>query len=261
MELRRVTLEALEIEDRESFRHVALFDELSTALRDARYTFLVPAGGRLSWNRALLVNLAFWSERGDGDVLTEAAIPADVVMHAAWHHLAGKRLAASLEAELLAEAIASAFDLYLVGRLLGHAPDSTFLETQVPAMRDVAEEAGLDDEGFEALLERVAADPDRAFEQLRGLLFDAALELSTIHEPERAIEALSRYDQHVLAPLLHHYELATWILKARAHRADADAKGASEPRGAGADALAVHGELARAPSSVEWLADRRVRSR
>ena len=64
-----------------------------------------------------------------------------MVCHAAWHHVARKHFPAgplSADAMFLGEAVASAFDLYLVGRLLRHVPDAEFLETQVPAMTDVA---------------------------------------------------------------------------------------------------------------------------
>ena len=70
--------------------------------------------------------------------------------------------AQSAEALFLGEAIASAFDVYLVGRLLGHAPDSSFLETQVPAMAEAAQAAGLPDEELEAMLDGIAADPECA---------------------------------------------------------------------------------------------------
>ena len=46
----------------------------------------------------------------------------------------GTNASQSPEGFLLGESIASAFDMYLVGRLLGHSPDASFLETQVPAM-------------------------------------------------------------------------------------------------------------------------------
>src|SRR6202012_2696764 len=114
-------------------------------------------------DRVLFLNLTFWDPGEQGDVLASDVIPADVVTHVAWHHLARRALdkvgaGTSADALLLGEAIASAFDLHLVGRLLGHAPDAQFLETQVPAMAEVAEAAGLDEAGFEALLEGGGAD-------------------------------------------------------------------------------------------------------
>jgi hypothetical protein len=253
---RRVTLDALDVEDRASFRHVALFEDLSTILTQARYEFLVPSEGGLGWDRALLLNLVYWEDSAKGgDVLTDASIPADVVMHVGWHWLARSHLAPSFEGEILGEAIASAFDLYLVGRLLGHAPESTFLESQVPQMADVAEAAGLDQEGFVALLDRVSADPDRAFEDLRQMLFEVTTELSSVSGAGDAAEILGRYDGHPFGSILHHYELATWILRGRARRYS------SQAEDAGTDARALHTELKAASSSIDWLTEHWVHPR
>jgi hypothetical protein len=70
--------------------------------------------------------------------------------------------------------IASAFDLYLVGRLLDNVPDSEFITTQASIMGDAAEQAGLAPAQFDALLAEVTVDPEHAFEDLRSLLFDVA---------------------------------------------------------------------------------------
>ena len=125
----------------------------------------------------------------------------------------------STEALFLGEAIASAFDVYLVGRLLGHAPRSTFLATQVPAMAEAAREAGLlSDDSFAALLERIAASPEHAFEDLRALLFDATCALSACSTAADALPSPSRrFDGHAFGPLLHRYELSNWVLYARAY--------------------------------------------
>lgn len=245
----RVTLDQLEIEDAAAFKHVALFEELRDVLVDAKYTFRVPRKGALAWDRAVFLNLAYWSDgEGGGDVLVERSLPADVVMHVAWHHLAASRLGQGEDAELLGESIASAFDLYLVGRLLGRGATSSFLDSQVPAMADAAEAAGLDEVGMEGLLADVAADPDRAFEDLRVLLFDTTRELCRAADADAAMAVLEARRDHRFAPLLHHYELALWVANARARRAD---RAATAPPGP--TVADVHGALVRAPSSVEWL--------
>jgi hypothetical protein len=220
--LRSLSLDEIQIEDERSFRHVGLYEELKQVLRSDGYRFRVPERGRASWDRVVFLNLTFWDPSDQGDVLPEASIPADVVAHVAWHHVARRALgpaSASADGLFLAEAIASAFDLFLVGRLLGHAPDATFLETQVPAMAEVAEAAGLPEEGFEALLSDISADPDRAFEDLRQLLFDAATTLVACDGVEAATRALAPFDQHRFGPLLHHYELSNWVLYGRAYAA------------------------------------------
>jgi hypothetical protein len=251
---RLLALDALSIDDEASFAHVGLYDDLKRVLLRAGYRFRVPAGSAaLSWDRALLYNLVYWdADAPGGDVLVEPRLAADVVCHAAWHHLAGDALSpggtrASPEALLLGEAIASAFDLYLVGRLLGNAPNAEFLATQVPAMSDVAHAAGADEARFEAMLAEVAAEPERAFEDLRALLFDAAIALLAAGDADAAARALAPFDGHRLAALLHHYELPSWLLAARARRATGfDEATASAARAADA-------AMRAAPASLDWL--------
>lgn len=246
MKLTPRTLDDLAIEDEASFRHIALYDTLKQALRRDGYRFRVAEGA--SWDRVLFLNLTFWDSSEQGDVLVEDRIDADVVTHVAWHHLARKALPAgapSAEALFFGESIASAFDLYLVGRLLGNAPDARMLETQVPAMAEVAAGAGLDEEAFEALLEGIAADPDRAFEDLRELLFDASSALVRCGGVSEAAAALARFEGHRFAPLLHHYELSNWVLYARAHAARAEAPDLA--------VQALDQALRAAPAALDWL--------
>ena len=247
----RRTVDELTIEDERSFRHVALYGDLKETLSRAKYPFRVLEGqleGRA--DRALLLNLTFWGPEAGGDVLDTATLPADVVAHAAWHHLAVRALPAapgvgpSADLLFLGEAIASAFDVYLVGRLLGHAPSSTFLETQVPAMADAADAAGLDEDGFEKMLEGIAADPERAFADLRELLFDATCALFACRTVEDASLALALHDKHRFAPLLHRYELSNWVLYARAYGSpERDER-----------ARAVDATLRTVELSLDWLA-------
>ena len=240
------TLDDLRIDDEASFRHIALYDALKQALRRDGYRFRVAEGS--SWDRVLFLNLTFWDPSEQGDVLVEPRLDADVVAHVAWHHLTRAALGAakpSAEALFLGESIASAFDLYLVGRLLGHAPDAQMLETQVPAMAEVAAGAGVDEDGFEALLGEIAADPDRAFEDLRELLFDASAGLVRCTGAAEGAAALAKFDAHRFAPLLHHYELSNWVLYARAHTPRAEAP---DPA-----VRAIDDALRAAPVALDWL--------
>jgi hypothetical protein len=254
-----VSVDDLTIDDEPSFRHVALYGELKQVLRGCEYRFRVlPPRFAQRWDLALLLNLTFWQAAVRGDVLVDRHIPADVLAHAAWHHLADRALAGedgaapSAEALLLGEAIASAFDLYLVGRLLGHAPESSFLSTQVPAMAEAAAAAGLSAGDFEELLLGVASDPEAAFADLRELLSDATAALLGCDSAEAAISALAAFDTHRFASLLHHYELSNWILHARIHgRSSTEAE---------ARAQAVAQSLKTAPVALEWLVEAWLRS-
>ena len=247
MRFRSLILDDLHIEDERSFRHVGLYDALKQTLRRDGYRFRVPEGPPAAWDRVAFLNLTYWEPGDQGDVLAAPTLPADVVTHVAWHHLARRALAgaSSADALFLGEAIASAFDLYLVGRLLGHAPEAQFLETQVPAMADAAAAAGLPDEGFEALLQAIAADPERAFEDLRALLFDATTSLVAARGVDEAAAALAALDGRRFAPLLHHYELSNWVLYVRAHAAHALAP---DPA-----VRAVDAALRAAPVALDWL--------
>ena len=244
------SLDELTIIDERSFRHVALYDELKQALRRDNYTFLVPTerDAEASWSRVLFLNLTYWNPETQGDVLASRRIDADVVAHVAWHHLARKAFARESPcagALLFGEAIASAFDLYLVGRLMGHAPQSTFLETQVPEIDDAAACAGLDEDAVEALFLSVVSDPERAFEELRELLFDTSMALLHAGNAIEADAILEAASGHRFGPLLHHYELSTWVLFARAY--------APRPLACGDAVRAADAAMRRAPDAVAWL--------
>jgi len=259
--LLRVTLDELTITDEASFAHVGLYARLKRVLIDAKYPFHVAASGQpLSWDRATFLNLTYWSAEEGADVLCDSAIAADVVAHVAWHHLATTQLALrapnalgapAAAALFFGESIASAFDLYLVGRLLRNAPDSDFIETQVSIMGEAVEQAGMSEARFEALLEAVASDPERAFEQLRQLLFDVSHALLACRSATEAQHVLEKHASHELHALLHHYQLSTWVLYARAYaRAGDDAQASME--------LAVDEldkTLRAAPVALDWLAE------
>jgi hypothetical protein len=248
--LRRLTLDQLHIEDERSFRHVGLYEKLHAILVRDGYRFRVPPEGEvIAWDDALFLNLTFWDPSEAGDVLVSDRLPADTVMHVAWHHAASRALPVasgtrpSVDALFLAESIASAFDLYLVGRLIGHAPESEFLQSQVPAMADVAEAAGVEAEAFEATLHELSEEPERAFEDLRALLFDAAttcVRCTGIDDANAALESLRK---RRFGALIHHYALSNWVLYGRAHGDLARDERVRE----------IDAALRAAPDSLAWL--------
>ncbi len=255
----RRTVDELTIGDEASLRHVGLYADLKEILRRADYPFRVLPKSRVARaDRVLLLNLTFWSPDAGGDLLVDEHIEADVVAHAAWHHLAAGALSVggggppSAEALFLGESIASAFDAYLVGRLLGHAPRSAFLASQVPAMAETASAAGLSERAFERLLGGIAQNPDRAFSDLRELLSDAAAALYACDTAEQGYAALASFDGHRFSALLHRYELSNWVLYARAY----GAKGRVDTR-----TRSVERALRRADVAIEWLVEHWVAPR
>jgi hypothetical protein len=260
------TIDELVIGDEDSFRHVALYSELKDVLRRSEYPFrIMPSKRPPRADRALFLNLTFWTATEGGDILPDATVEADVVTHVAWHHLAARELASegerpSAEALFLGEAIASAFDVYLVGRLLGHAPRSSFLETQVPAMAEAAEASGLSSRGFERLLAGIARSPERAFADLRELLTDATSSIYRCRSGDAALAALADFDRHRFAPLLHRYELSNWVLYARAYAARTVGQGPRDGRSQ-RRARALDRALRKEKAPLDWLAKRWIGER
>jgi hypothetical protein len=253
MKLERKRLRDLTLDDDEVLKGIGLYRDLKQIVIEDNVEFLVPAPGHRkgAWGKVLLLNLTFWGE-GQADVLEGPRLAADVLAHVAWHHVARRALGgATADAVIMAEAVASAFDLYLVGRLLETAPESVFIETQVPALSDAAFEAGLSELEVERLLGDIAARPEQAFEDLRQLLFDAATTLLPPGGVEDAAASLATFAGHRLAPFLYHYELSNWILHCRARL---PAALGPDPRVRAFDA-----ELRAAPDSLAviekaWLA-------
>lgn len=254
------TLDELTIDDDADLTNVDAYRLLKAIVRGSRHRFLVPEPGAakaLSWDRALFLNLTFWNDQDGADVLCDDHIPADVVAHVGWHHVVARQIAraagdgpVSPAAMFFGESIASAFDLYLVGRLLPLAPDSDFIATQVPIMAEAAEQAGLAAAAFATLIEEVVAQPERAFEDLRALLFSAANALLPCRGPAQAMVVLEGLAGHRFEPLLHHFQLSNWILYARAYAAPAAASTRSAEAVNQLDAT-----LRQAPDALAWLVD------
>jgi hypothetical protein len=248
------TVDELRVGDERSFRHVGLYADLKEVLRRARYPFhILPRTRPARADRALLLNLTFWAADAGGDVLVDEHVEADVVAHAAWHHLAARAFAPegtragrrpSASALFVGESIASAFDVYLVGRALGHAPSSRFLKSQVPAMADATAAAGLSGRGFEKLLAGLAADPDRAFTELRELLYDATSALFACGSGQEGYRALAALEGHRFSALLPRYELSNWVLYARAY---------ADERDSDARARNVDRALRKDGRALDWL--------
>ncbi len=257
MPLKSVSLDGLIIDDDDAFAAIDVYPRLKDVLLRSGCRFFVLTGGsQQSWDRATFLNLTYWASSDGADVLCEPRIAADVVAHVAWHHLAAQQLElqsparngerASAHASFFAESIASAFDLYLLGKLLARAPGSDFVLSQAPIMAEAAAEAGADEDAFAELLNGVAHNPERAFEELRALLLDACVALVACPDVEAAQAVLERFEPHRFGPLLHHYQLSNWILHARAYAGSIDPD---------AGVQAIDTQLRAAESSLQWLVD------
>ncbi len=249
-------LDELEIVDDEEFAaRVPHYRTLKRAL--AHYPFVVlPKSTVPRFDHTAFLNLTYWSGTA-GDVLVDRVINADVVAHVGWHHVVHRALpTASVGAALLGEAIASAFDLFMLGHLLNPARGdasaslgehtTSFVETQLPEIADVATQAGLTPRRAQALVHSIVADPSAAFEHLRRLLFDVSMALAQASDTASAHAVLVHAERDPFAVLLHRYELSNWVLSSRARPA-ADLK--PDMR-----ALELDAQLRGAASSIDWLA-------
>jgi hypothetical protein len=262
------SLDELTIDDEPGVARLPVYALLKEVVRGSKVRFLVPepAGTAppVSWDRALFLNLTFWDGRDGADVLCEERLPADVVAHVAWHQVAGReigRMAAAADvgsgsvtsaplgaaALFFAESIASAFDLYLVGRLVPTVPDSDFITSQIPIMAEAAEAAGLPAEGFAALVEDVVAQPERAFEDMRALLLDVVTALLPCRGATEALSVLEGFAGRRFEPLLHHFQLSNWILYARAYAG-------SSPVSDGV-VRQLDASLRQSPDALGWLVE------
>lgn len=224
--LLRVQLQDLEIADEAAYAGFPLWAKLKARLEAHRVEMFLadPEGPLAHWAATALINHTMRLPKGATEILHDRRVPADALMHTAWHHaglFAMGNLAGSAEGLLLGEAVASAFDAYIVGSLLHTESERpSALDTQVPAMAEVAAAASGSPEDFEALLHRMAEDPEGSFEELRELLFDVSIGLLYAEGVDEAEEVISSSHGHVFAPILHHYDLSIWVLYARAYGTD-----------------------------------------
>ena len=232
MALRSVSLDELTIDDERSFAHVALYGRLKQALRRSGHRFCIPRRARRSsWDRALFLNLTFWSgetaptccARSTSPPTSSPTSPGTTWSAASsrgWRRRRG-RAATPADALFFAESIASAFDLYLVGRLLPNAPDSDFITTQVPLMAECAQQAGLSEAAFAALLEEVRASrsgPSRICARCSSTRPARSCAAPAVPEAEAALGALRRPSLRAAAAPLPAVELDPLRARLRGRR-------------------------------------------
>ena len=246
MPLRRVPLDDLTLRGERAFRPIAVYATLKRMLLADGFTVRVPDGAHPHSDRVTFLNLTYWNARDPSDVLVDDTLEADVLAHAGWHHAARKVLtgAPTAAAMFLGESVASAFDLYTVGHMLRQGKQTSYLASQVPRMTEAALDAGMTEDAVAELLGEVAGDPDRAFADLRELLFDAASALVACPDLDAAAAVLDGFTGHRFHGLLHHYELSNWVLFARAYAAPAQE---NDP------AVTMDRAMRTAPALVPWL--------
>ncbi len=245
---RRLAVSEVSIRGERAFAGIAPYARLKGMLVRDKFAFRLP--GTADPDRVLFLNLTFWNAAESSDLLADDTVDADVLAHAAWHHAARRALDGPLPptaaALFLGESIASAFDLYVIGTMLATGRSNAYLRGQVPAISAAARCAGLSEVELAALFGAVAAEPDRAFEDLRQLLFDASCALVRCADIDAAAGVLAGFAGHRFIALLHHFALSSWVLYARAYAGPAVEDDA---------AVAVDVALRASPAALTWLSD------
>lgn len=213
-----------------------------------------PPVGR--WDRALLLNLTFWGAtngsgaRVGGDILVDRTLPADVVAHVAWHHLAAKHGPALVRPPLGRRPLPRRGDCERL-RPLPRRP-APRARSSVDFSRDPGARHGRGRGGRRSLRGGHRRLAQRRGPGSRGLLRVAAAApgptpraLLRCRSATDGLRALASFDEHPFAPLLHRYELSNWVLHARAYVAD--------PLAADPAVEALDQALRAAPDAVEHL--------
>lgn len=246
----------LEIVDDELLQAVPHYDVLKAVVAASGVAFRVmPEEASARSDQALLLNVVFWDASLVDDVIERPAVGAYSLPHIAWHYLASRELrragsaALSVDAQILGEAIASAFDLFTLGHLLRAAPTHALTKALVDGVQGPALAAGRSLDVLRGLLAGVRDEPEAAFADLRELLFVATRALYDAETSSDAFEVLQQVDEHPLGCVFFRHRVADWLLQIRA------SKGAAEDPETQAFAAA----LGEQPAPIAWLLERWLR--
>ena len=214
-----LTIEALEVFEEDRFRRagIELYDLAFGFLRRTGVQFrILPQGMGLS----RVVNHLIWQADHHLEFLDGKIIHPDQVIHVATHCLLDRLWPeAGPERLLLAETLASATDLYLLGKLMRAGEEATFLEDTLGSFDYYFELYGSTSPPLEELLQTIHDAPFRAMMDLSDYLFRFCLPFlrGTIDEQTltRSVEKNQPF-----YPLIHHYHVTNWILNLRARFPD-----------------------------------------
>lgn len=159
-----------------------------------------------------LVNLLQWQVDQQLEYLDGDAVAADQVVHFALHHLWHRRIGSDHPFDLLfAECMASASDLYLLGKLSNGGEETDFLVDTLDSFGSYYEIYSSESR-LEKLVARILENPYQTMSAAVDYLFRLGVALLS---PQINLEALARFQDDLLYPLAHHYNISNWILTIR----------------------------------------------
>lgn len=164
---------------------------------------------------ARLLNLLQWNAHEALEYVDGDGPFADQVVHYALHMLLDRRYGSDHpQAMLFAEAVASAADFYLLGKLISAGVDCDFVADSLDSFGSYYAQYG-DEDFLETLLQRCSFHPWRTMGEVARYLFDSVVPLITIEDPAKAGTFLLGLQDDPLYPLLHHYHITNWVLTLR----------------------------------------------
>ena len=204
-----VTLEEMAVVEEDAFRRAGLdlLGHSRRMLKDLRIA-RVPEGRGI----ARLVNLLQWDVGEHMEYLDGEVVAADQVVHFAMHHIWDQKLGSDHPLKMLfAECMASASDIYLVGKLSHAGEETDFLADTLESFGSYFEMYSSEEE-LEELVIQVVEEPFETMIEAARYLFELG---SCLLEQVIDMDKLILFQDHLFYPLAHHYNISNWVLTIR----------------------------------------------
>ena len=166
---------------------------------------------------ARIVNLLEWESHAYHEFLDGEGIFADQVVHVAIHQAVDKMTGGRHpENMLLAEALASSSDVYLIGQLSRAGCETDFLAETLESLGSYFEMYGEGESQLAAFLEQVLARPFETMVAVSDYLYEFCMPLLYPDSVSEMAAQLRELERQPFYPLIHHYNTTNWILTIRA---------------------------------------------
>ena len=182
---------------------------------NATRAVIIPGGIGL----ARLVNLVHWEVANQVEYLDEECVAADQLVHIAAHQVVAEILGSHHPHALLqAETFASALDLYLLGKLILAGEETDFLIETIESYASYCDLYGQGPAQLESLLRRIQTSPFVSLVEAATYLFQCTETLLENNDIGQATQRLGQLARDPLYPLVHHYNIANWVLALKARQ-------------------------------------------
>lgn len=210
-----LSIDRLPIVETDNYRRadIRLLECSIELLRAHRVAFVAMENGN---GLARLVNLLFWRAGERREYVDGSALYADQVIHLALHQLVDTLVSRSHpRGSLFAECLASASDVYLLGKLMGGGEETDFLRDTLASFGTYYEMYAHGEGDLERIIRQLRDDPFAAMTGLASFLEFFCLTLLESDTGEEARQKLLPLTTHRFYPLVHHYHTANWVLSLR----------------------------------------------